>query len=632
VDEQGNAWRIGESYAYASQISADRPRRTQFELNEGDFSLTDFRNKHRPETVEEGSPGTFLRGQGDYDCEQAVFPTASTFVIQGMMPGHTMIGLSPNKERQTVAKILYQGRDILAAGIDTKPGEEIKDVTIVVATSAPPTPAEKKPAAAKGADAGGAAKARPSPSRSWAAAAPAEGDDDLSPLERMERKAANVPAGETIHLVRSNHTWIGNDGEPLVYDDYDKQFYMSWGAHIVVLAKPAEGFRDFYGARTLHPRTTRMDVSDAAPEPLANVVLPGAIDLPAYQLLWQPSVQQALHLTPRQRSRLQEISAKYWPARKQLAGKELAQTESATHKELAECAAKAHGGLVRSSTFGDKLPFSPELIAKLERQWRDSRKDIEAVFTPDQLRTLKDLTFRTFAFGSGVMFEPEVLQTLGATQKQQDQLRILERQLRAEKNHRLRAMTREKAQKMLAVLTPQQRAQLHAQFAPDKTPEQDCSSYPYPALPSFMPDSGAAEELGFTAAQRERVRAIVSEHWMSYGRFQSQEQKLRVDDAKGFQAIGEKRRQEMQDLRKQIEGVLTPQQWASCKEIAFENQAVAMLPTVLTEQQQAALRAIEAEYFDKPQQIYGEMTDKALAAFTPAQQEKLRAEVARRGW
>ena len=52
----------------------------------------------------------------------------------------------------------------------------------------------------------------------------------------------------------------------------------------------------------------------------------------------------------------------------------------------------------------------------------------------------------------------------------------------------------------------------------------------------------------------------------------------------------------------------------------------------LSEQQRADLREIEAEYFDKPEQIYRELTDKALAAFTPAQQEVLRAEVDRRGW
>lgn len=133
VDEQGKPWPIGDSYAYAFHNGDDWPDRTQFELNEGDFSLTDFRSKFRPKSVERGSPGTFLNGEGDYDCDQAVFPTNTTFVIQGVMSGdHTMIGLSTNKERQKVVKVLYGGRDIKDSGIDTKPGQEFKDVTIVV--------------------------------------------------------------------------------------------------------------------------------------------------------------------------------------------------------------------------------------------------------------------------------------------------------------------------------------------------------------------------------------------------------------------------------------------------------------------------------------------------------------------
>jgi len=120
----------------------------------------------------------------------------------------------------------------------------------------------------------------------------------------------------------------------------------------------------------------------------------------------------------------------------------------------------------------------------------------------------------------------------------------------------------------------------------------------------------------------------------------------------------------MANLRKQIEATLTPQQWASCKEMAFQNLAIPGLLRALrradgrsasaqkasgiqafgelmeqafsglglTAQQIAALRKIDAEYSDKAEQVYCELTDKALAAFTPAQREQLRAEVDRRGW
>ena len=281
------------------------------------------------------------------------------------------------------------------------------------------------------------------------------------------------------------------------------------------------------------------------------------------------------------------------------------------------------------------------MVKKLERQWSSTRIEIEDVLTPEQLRTLKDLTFRTFAFGSGVMFEPEVLERLDVAKTQQDKLQALELQLQKEKDRRLRGVTREKMKKMLAVLTPEQLSQLREQDTLDKHP--DCSNYPYPGLPSHMPDTGAAEELGFSREQRERVRKIVTAHWMSLGAFQQEQQNLPLENEKARKAVDKKIRQEMADLRKRIEAALTPAQWASCKEMAFENLTIPWLLLAahnaqasgmmgLTEQQRKAVRDIEAEYFDKPEQIYCELTDKALAAFTPVQQEKLRAELDRRGW
>ncbi len=39
---------------------------------------------------------------------------------------------------------------------------------------------------------------------------------------------ATDPGGGRFHLVRGNTTWIGSDGPPLMYDDYDKNFCMSY--------------------------------------------------------------------------------------------------------------------------------------------------------------------------------------------------------------------------------------------------------------------------------------------------------------------------------------------------------------------------------------------------------------------
>ena len=124
VDEEGNDWPIGQSYGFAN-------------VNDGQgltssFSLTDFRNKYRPKNVRRGSGGYFTQGEGDYDGSQMIFPTKSTFVIQGVMPGHTMISFYPKKEGCEVVEILYNGQSIMETGIETIPGQEMEDVTIVI--------------------------------------------------------------------------------------------------------------------------------------------------------------------------------------------------------------------------------------------------------------------------------------------------------------------------------------------------------------------------------------------------------------------------------------------------------------------------------------------------------------------
>ena len=125
VDEDGNDWQIGQSHGYANIEDWQGPTSS--------FSLTDFRNKYRPKEVRRGG-GSFHRGQGDYESAQMLFPAENTFVVEGMMPGKTIISFYPKKEGCKVLEILYNGRNIMETGLETKPGQEIKDVTIVIGT------------------------------------------------------------------------------------------------------------------------------------------------------------------------------------------------------------------------------------------------------------------------------------------------------------------------------------------------------------------------------------------------------------------------------------------------------------------------------------------------------------------
>ena len=100
VDEKGDAWQIGTSFgqAYAGK-DPGRDKGGKDKQDFSGFSLTNFRNRHRPADVQEGSGGSFAMGEGDYRDGEMIFPTESTFIIQGMMPGHTTLDFTPSKEK-----------------------------------------------------------------------------------------------------------------------------------------------------------------------------------------------------------------------------------------------------------------------------------------------------------------------------------------------------------------------------------------------------------------------------------------------------------------------------------------------------------------------------------------------------
>ncbi|MEN6452565.1 MAG: M56 family metallopeptidase, partial [Thermoguttaceae bacterium] len=125
VDQDGKPWRIGSSFGFARTTGGSQgPAPT--------LGWSGLPNKYSIPNISDGSAVFFIPGEGDYDSSHMMFPTKTTFVLQGMMPGHTTLFFSPKKEDEKVIKILHDGRDIMTSGIDTKPGQEIKDVTIVI--------------------------------------------------------------------------------------------------------------------------------------------------------------------------------------------------------------------------------------------------------------------------------------------------------------------------------------------------------------------------------------------------------------------------------------------------------------------------------------------------------------------
>jgi len=84
---------------------------------------------------------TFIGGSGDYNSEQMDFPTASTFRIEGMLPGLTFVKFEPKASDLMVQSILYKGQNIIPAGFETTLADrEVQDVTIVLTRPTPPLP------------------------------------------------------------------------------------------------------------------------------------------------------------------------------------------------------------------------------------------------------------------------------------------------------------------------------------------------------------------------------------------------------------------------------------------------------------------------------------------------------------
>ena len=128
VDTDGNDMDVKEpSYGYAHHHP---------QLNPQSGSWSGRRNRYT--VAERLYPVFFEPGAGDYESEPMNFPTAGTFLIEGLLPGQTIVSFEPKASDLVVQSILYQGQDVTVAGFDTGTDRRIEDVTIVIRRLAPP--------------------------------------------------------------------------------------------------------------------------------------------------------------------------------------------------------------------------------------------------------------------------------------------------------------------------------------------------------------------------------------------------------------------------------------------------------------------------------------------------------------
>lgn len=131
VDQDGNGWQIGKSHGKAYVTEDVKKHLKKLEPNSIP-SWSGLPNKYGVQGIDGSSAVLYIPGEGDYYRSEMVFPTRNTFVFPSIKPGHALITFSPQEEGKRVIKILHNGQDIMKTGIETKAGQKIEDVQIVI--------------------------------------------------------------------------------------------------------------------------------------------------------------------------------------------------------------------------------------------------------------------------------------------------------------------------------------------------------------------------------------------------------------------------------------------------------------------------------------------------------------------
>ncbi len=121
IDEHGQEIAIDRLHAHGSAFGTESMKDvTAFTVSTYD--------------IDEGKRDTrtLLSGSGDYQLCDMTFPTQSSFIIQGVKAGNTFIIFSPMIDGKATLKILHRGKDISGIGVNTEPGQKLKDVSIVL--------------------------------------------------------------------------------------------------------------------------------------------------------------------------------------------------------------------------------------------------------------------------------------------------------------------------------------------------------------------------------------------------------------------------------------------------------------------------------------------------------------------
>ena len=347
-----------------------------------------------------------------------------------------------------------------------------------------------------------------------------------------------------------------------------------------------------------------------ASKPEAALPVPSA----AYAMIWQPRWQEEIGLSAEQKKSLLAINAK-------------AVAEAKDHAEQFKKLSPEEQRAQVKTWAGKPSPWSQQRDNEIRRQ-------IEAVLNPRQLQTLKDFSFSRYAIG--LLYDAKIRQDVGFGQEQEARLR----QIAKERLARFQKVSMERAEKLSAMLTPEQQAAL-----PDVVKLQGPTSAVlsiawelgfdldnFLAHYPMLAEAPVRERLGLSAEQEKQLHALMADS-------AARKEKVRQERLLGKEQPSMPHSNAETDEKKQVEAILTPQQLATLGEINFRRQAALAIgypekrKTIdVTVEQAAEFQRLDNETHERLYRIDREMLGQVLDILTPRQQEELRGEIDRRGW
>lgn len=353
-------------------------------------------------------------------------------------------------------------------------------------------------------------------------------------------------------------------------------------------------------------------------------------------------------------------------AAKKLSPEERARLRAETIKELTE---KMDRELERQDA---ELARQP-----LMRLKDDLLKRFESLLTSEQLAAYKDLAVRNMA--EMMLCDPKVLAKIAASDQQKAELRRI-----LESEPEPAQVCREMGEKMLKLLTPQQREELRRQIdnemsgrslgeqanaaapaeskaekkaapaaakpTPEPPPDADMvvmggshstaaggddeegpkDIISLPEYPLLM-QRPVVKQLNITADQRKKLLDIAARFRSDTTELSKEAERKKLSREELSKLFARRQPEMFADVRKRAQEVLTPAQSQTLKELSLRGFAATRLlfPDAaakldLTRQQQEELHSTAKECHDRDMKLVRKIVEKMVAVFDPQQQSQLR--------